>query len=110
MAVKNVDLNVEYPYVFLVSQSLAQRRHNLASEAPEYTLSLTWKYYKVADTGEVVFDDSRQVTIDIDNFFELAMQDYANGYDSHLATIMMQQESVRRIVSEYTGERYEVEV
>lgn len=107
MAVKNTDPNEEYPFIFMVSQNIQQRIPESVSEPAQYALSLVWKYYKVVD-DQMVFDESRQVTCDIDEFFTKALTDYAYADDTHLSTLMAQQYSVAKIAAEVTGDTFEV--
>lgn len=108
MAIRDTNTAEEYPYVFLIRQSLGQRQLTTINAAPEYTLSLSWIYYKVLEDGSIVYDHSSLETVDIEDFFTTALTAAGSGEMAHFNTLGAQQESVRLLVEAKTGRSFEV--
>jgi len=108
MALKNTDPNAEYPYVFMVSQSINQLRPQLATDPAEYTLSVVLMNYKIDENGQLVFDYDSQYSYTCDNFTALAFVNYSQGNATHLQTLGAQQLSIKEIVETELGITLEV--
>lgn len=103
MALKSTDENDEYPYVFMISQSIAQQTVETGSDSPIYTLSIVWTYYKVLEDGSVHYQPDGQQSYYDENFYTSAVADHAGGDSTHLSTLAAQIESIKKIVEQETG-------
>lgn len=107
MALKNTNTNEEYPYAFMVSQRILQTVPDTIESPAEYSLSMCIKFYKIVGNN-IVFDETRQLTIDIDNFNELATTDFVSGDNTHVTTLNKQQLSIKKILEDQTSTTFEV--
>ena len=107
MALKNTNTNEEYPYAFMVSQRILQTVPDTIESPAEYSLSMCIKFYKIVGNN-IVFDETRQLTIDIDNFNELATTDFVSGDNTHVTTLNKQQLSIKKILEDQTSTTCEV--
>ncbi len=108
MALKDTNPAEQYPYVFMVSQSIHQRTIENASEQAYYTLSMVWQYYKVDENNKIVFKPDDQYSYYDENFQLTATQDYISGDTTHAGTLTAQQLSIKKIVEQETGRSLEV--
>jgi hypothetical protein len=108
MALKDTNLSEEYPYIFLVEQSIHQGVIGNSADNPQYTLSLAWRYYKVLEDGAIVFKSGKPETYYDSDFYVSAITEYMSGDATDLQTLGAQQLSVKKIVESQTGRTLEV--
>jgi hypothetical protein len=108
VALKDTNPNEEYPFIFMVAQSIHQRTIENASDQAYYTLSMVWKYYKIDENNKIVMDESRQHSYYDENFQLTAVSDYLSGDSTHANTLGTQQLSIKKIVEQETGVTLEV--
>ncbi len=108
MALKDTDASAEYPYIFMVEQSIHQRTFENENETPHYTLSIVWTYYKVDGNGDVTFDPDGQYSYYDENFYLSAAIDIQGGNNTHFNTLTAQTGSIKQIVEQETGLTLEI--
>ena len=108
MALKNTDIAAEYPFIFMLEQSIHQSRIANDTSEPKYTLSLAWTYYRVETDGSLTYAPNAVSTYFDDNFHGHALMDYLSGDMTHMQTLGAQQLSVQKIVESETGITLEV--
>jgi hypothetical protein len=108
MALKDTDPNVEYPYFFMVEQSIFQSKIVNVSNTPSYSLSIAWKKYKVLEDGTMVFSLDKAETYYDDDYFITAYTDSVGGNLTHMNTLGAQQLSIKKIIEAETGSTLEV--
>lgn len=109
MALKDTDINAEYPYFFFVEESIHQQERDNIADDPIYTLSLVWKRYKVETDGAMVMDDNSQQSYYDENFYTTAATKAAQGDMSDYDTLTAQTLSVKNIIEAETGVTLAVE-
>ena len=110
MALKNTNTNAEYPYVQLLRLTVQQRQLDNNTQAPEYSLSMKWIYYKVENDGTIVYDNSSLFTYDDPDFYQTAVADLmVHSENAHVNTLGGMELSVQRIVEQISGNTYQVE-
>jgi len=107
MAIKNTDVNDEYPYIFMVNQTIQQRIPDTASEASQYFLTMVLKHYKI-ENDTIVFDDDSQFTIDIEDFTTETLIAAGQGDMTYADAHTAQQLGICKLVSDHTGKIFEV--
>ena len=108
MGLKRTNPDAEYPYVFMLSQTIGQQTISNQSETPYYTLSLVWTYYKLDVDGNITYDHNTQHSYYDDNFYLTSITDYQAGEYTNINTLTAQELSVKRIVEQETGQVLEV--
>lgn len=103
MAIKLTDEAAEYPYVFMISQSICQQQFETEAESPYYTLSIIWSYYKINEDSSVSYDPNGQYSYYDDNFHTTATSDYMKGDATHATTLATQEASIAKIVADETA-------
>ena len=103
MSIKSIDEGDEYPYVFMISQSIAQQTVETNIDSPMYTLSIVWTYYKVHEDGSIEYQPDGQQSYYDDNFYTSAITEYAGGNSTHISTLSAQIASIKKIVEQETG-------
>ena len=103
MALKSTNETDEYPYVFMISQSIAQQTVETGSDSPIYTLSIVWTYYKVLEDDSVKYQPDGQQSYYDENFYVTAVTDYSSGDATHISTLGAQVASIKKIVELETG-------
>ena len=103
MALKITDAGIEFPYVFMLSQSICQQTTENFSAPPIYTLSLIWTYYKINEDGSVTYNPDGQFSYYDDNFYISAVTDMGAGQTDHISTLTAQIASIKKIVMDETG-------
>ena len=103
MRLKSTDENDEYPYVFMISQSIAQQTVAHASDSPIYTLSIVWTYYKVLEDGSLQYQPDGQHSYYDENFYITAITDHAGSDSTHISTLEAQIASIKKIVGQESG-------
>lgn len=107
MALKNTDPNAEYPYYFMVSQSIHQRTIEFATDPAYYTIAIIWKAYKV-ENGEIIYDENSQYSYYDENFYQTAVTKYMGGDLTDVNTLGAQELSVKSIIEGELGITLEV--
>ena len=108
MALKDTNIDSEYPYVFMLEQSIFQSKIKNSSDNPKYTLSLAWVYYKLELDGSMIFKPSQVQNYYDGDFYVSAVTDMMAGDNSHVNTLSFQQLSIKKIVEAETGLTLEV--
>lgn len=108
MGLKITNPAEEYPYVFMLSQTIGQRTLSNQSDTPYYTLSLVWTYYKLDAEGNITYDHNTQHSYYDDSFYITSVADYQAGEPTHINTLTAQESSIKRIVEQETGQVLEV--
>jgi len=108
MAIKDTNLAAEYPYFFMVSQSIHQKLPETAGGDAEFELSIVWQRYRLGENGMFVLDPSSQYTYFDDNFYITAALDAGLGDLTHYSTLAAQTDSIKKIIEQETGLTLEI--
>ena len=102
MAVKDVNPDEEYPYVFMIEQSIMQSIITHVDEPPIYTVSMAWRYYKVTDVGDMVFKPEAETMYDAE-YYTHAVATMMSGNTVLVDAMNKQQSAIAFLLSEQTG-------
>lgn len=108
MAIKDTDTLAEYPYVFVVEQTITQGRFFHNSDTPRYEISFAWCYYRIDENGNIHFSPDPVQTFFTEDFYGLAVSRMQAEDMSHVNAIMAQQQSMCEIISTVSGRTLEV--
>ena len=108
MALKDTNPNEEYPYIFLISESICQQTVQKNTDTPIYTLSIVWNSYKVDENDNIIFKPDSQQSYYDDNFYITAVSKAGSGDVTDLNTLNNQVASIKAIVEAETGKTLEV--
>ena len=103
MALKDINADSEYPYVFMVEQSIYQAKMKNDSETPAYSISLAWTHYKIEVNGDYSYTPSPIQSYYNENFYGLAIDGMQVGDNTHVNTLGAQQLSVKKIIEVESG-------
>lgn len=107
MAIKDTDPNADFPYVFVVEQTITQSQLANHNDNPRYEISFAWRYYQVDESGAIQFAPGPAQTYFNEDFYGLALTAMQASNLSHVDAIAAQQESMRQIIAEITGKTLE---
>ena len=107
MAIRDTNPS-EYPYFFMVSQSIHQKIPEVAGGDAEYELSIVWQRYKLGESGGMILNPSSQYTYTDDNFYITAASDAGIGDLTHYSTLVAQVDSIKKIIEQETGLTLEI--
>ncbi len=108
MAIRDTNTAEEFPYIFMIEQSIFQSRIFNQADNPKYSLSLAWLYYKIEADGTMVFSSEHPESYNNDDFYVDAVVHLMDGDSTHSDTLTAQQLSVKHIIQEHTGKTLEV--
>jgi hypothetical protein len=103
MALKDTNTEEEYPYVFMVEESVFQSRITNINQTPIYGVSLAWTYYKTAENGDITFKPAQP-----ESYYDSDFHTSAGTVAVHATSIAAQQESIKSIVESVSNRTLEI--
>ena len=104
MALKILNPDDEFDYIFMTEQSIHQTKINNISETPKFIVSFAWIKYRIDDiTGDIVYDHTSVNTFYDNDYVTSAIEHQISGDETYFNAHTANQAVVAHIISEATS-------